>query len=534
VVFGFISISRGQGCPRSYIGCRDAGIEACGPFGYRECMASPPLKRIRIASLLLPPLGLVLLWRSREVRLGRKIFGSVGVLFYSVIYAALVVAILMLVAGLEIEWRGGFPPVLTFRKTKPNYESVEKHRARQTNAPLQTAILTSSSEPYWTDFRGPRRDGHYAERPILTDWPAGGLRTLWRQPIGGGYASFVIAAGRAFTLEQRRDREAVTAYDLATGRELWAHSYPAAFSESMGGDGPRATPTWHDGRLYSLGAEGEFCCLEAASGKLLWRKNVLAEARAKNLYFALSTSPLIVDDTVIVLSGDPDGGAGNTVFAFHKVTGERVWAALNERLAYTSPMLVTLASERQILLAAATRLVGLKPEDGSVLWDFPWKVQYDNSIAQPVLVGTNRFLISGGYGTGCALVEIVRQGDRLRARQVWKNQNLKNKFNSSVFHDGFVYGLDEGILTCIDAATGARRWKDGRYGYGQLLLADGHLLVLGGDGELALVKASPDKLVEVAKSPGIRGKTWNHPAIAAGRLLVRNAVEMACFDLEAR
>jgi outer membrane protein assembly factor BamB len=178
--------------------------------------------------------------------------------------------------------------------------------------------------------------------------------------------------------------------------------------------------------------------------------------------------------------------------------------------------------------------VGLKPEDGSLLWDFAWKVQYDNSIAQPVLVGTNRFLVSGGYGTGCALVEITRHGDRLGARQVWKNQNLKNKFNSSVFHDGFVYGLDEGILTCIDAATGARRWKDGRYGYGQLLLAGRHLVVLGGDGELALVKAVPDKLVEVARSPGIRGKTWNHPAIAAGRLLLRNAVEMACFDLEAR
>ena len=497
-------------------------------------MASPPLKRIRIVSLLLPPLGLVLLWRCREIGLGRKILGSVGLLFYSILHAALIIAILMLVAGLEIEWRGGFPPVLTFKKTKPDYESVERHRARQPNALSEAALPASNSDAYWTDFRGPRRDGQYAERSILTNWPAEGLRMLWRQPVGGGYASFVVAGGRAFTIEQRRDREAVTAYDVATGRELWAHTYPAAFSESMGGDGPRATPTWHEGRLYSLGAEGEFCCLEAASGRLLWRKNVLAEARAKNLYFALSASPLIVDDTVIVLSGDPDGGAGKTVLAFHKVTGELVWAALNERLAYTSPMLVTLAGERQILLAAATRLAGLKPEDGSVLWEFAWQVQYDNSITLPVLVGTNRFLISGGYGTGCALVEIARDGDRLRARQVWKNQNLKNKFNSSVFHDGFIYGLDDGILTCIDAARGARRWKDGRYKYGQLLLASGHLVVLSGDGELALVKATPEKFVEVARSPGIRGKTWNHPAMASGRLLVRNAVEMACFDLQPR
>src|SRR2546425_10728079 len=144
-------------------------------------MASPPLKRIRIASLLLPPLGLVLLWRSRDVRLGRKLLGSVGVLFYSILYAALIVGFLMLVGGLEIEWRGGFPPVLTFRKTKPNYESVEAHRARQAKSPSDSTLSASSSDAYWTDFRGPRRDGHYAERPILTDWPAGGLRTLWRQ-----------------------------------------------------------------------------------------------------------------------------------------------------------------------------------------------------------------------------------------------------------------------------------------------------------------------------------------------------------------
>ena len=475
-----------------------------------------------------------MLWRSREVGLGRKILGTVGLLLYSILYAALIVGFLMLVAGLEVEWRGGFPPVLTFRKTKPNYESVERHRAQQSNALARSALPAASSAAYWTDFRGPLRDGHYAEGPILTHWPAGGLRMLWRQPIGGGYASFVVAGGRAFTIEQRRDREAVTAYDVASGRELWAHTYPAAFSESMGGDGPRATPTWHEGRLYSLGAEGEFCGLEAESGRLLWRKNVLAEARAKNLYFALSTSPLIVDDRVIVLSGDPDGSPGKTVLAYHKVTGELVWAALNERLAYTSPMLVTLAGERQILLATATRMAGLKPEDGSVLWDFLWQVQYDNSIMLPVLVGTNRFLVSGGYGKGCAMVEIANDAGRFSARQVWKNQNLKNKFNSAVFYDGFVYGLDEGILTCIDAATGARRWKDGRYGYGQLLLASGHLVVLGGDGELALVKAVPDKLVEIARSPGIRGKTWNHPAIASGRLLVRNAVEMACFDLEVR
>jgi len=499
-------------------------------------MSSSSLKKIRFATILLPPVGLVLLWRDREIHLGRKLFGTLGVLLYSVVYVAIVVVILMATAGMEVEWRGGFPPVLTFQKTKPDYEAVEAHRHHQNNQlfePLQATVAGVGA--YWTDFRGPKRDGHYAERPILTNWPAGGLRRLWRQPIGGGYASFVVAHGRAVTVEQRRDDEAVTAYEIATGRELWAHSYPARFSESMGGDGPRATPTFHEGRIYSMGAQGEFCCLDAATGKLLWRRNILDEAHATCLYFGMSASPLIVGDTVIVLSGDPlvpvKGMTNHTVLAYRKVTGERAWAESPHKMAYTSPMLVTLAGQEQLLVVAAERVLGLRPADGKPLWEIPWKVQYDNSIAQPLLVGTNQLVVSGGYGAGCMLIEVTRNGDSFNARQVWKNQNLKTKFNSAVFWNGFVYGLDEGILTCIDVATGRRQWKEGRYGYGQLLLASGHLVVLSGEGELILVRANPEKHEELARFQAIHGKTWNHPAIADGRLLVRNAVEMACFEV---
>jgi outer membrane protein assembly factor BamB len=500
-------------------------------------MPSSPLNRIRLSTLLFPPLGMWLLWHNREFKFGRKLLGTIGVLFYSVLYAAGMVLLLMQFTRLEVEWRGGFPPVLTFSKTKPDYRAVEAHRTMQTNQALRSLTAPPAvSDAYWTDFRGPNRDGHYTQRPILTNWPTGGLKKLWSQPIGGGYASFVVADGRAFTIEQRREQEAVTAYDVATGRELWAHSYAAAFSESMGGEGPRATPTYNDGRVYSLGAQGEFVCLEAATGRLLWRKNVLDEARATCLYFGMSTSPLIVDDKVIVLSGEPaapmKGATNKTVLAYHKVTGERVWSAMDDKQAYTSPMLVTLAGQRELLIVAAKRIVGLKTEDGALLWEIPWQVQYDNAIAQPVIVDTNRFVISAGYGGGAMLVEISRAGESFTARQVWKNQNLKNKFNSSVFWNGFVYGLDEGILTCIEVSTGRRQWKEGRYGYGQLVFASGHLVVVSGEGELVLVQANAERHEELARFQAIQGKTWNHPAVADGKVLVRNAVEMACFEIE--
>lgn len=382
--------------------------------------------------------------------------------------------------------------------------------------------------PYWTDFRGPRRDGHYVEQPVLTDWPSGRLTPMWKQPVGGGYASFVIARGRAFTIEQRAGEEVAAAYDVATGRELWTSAWTAAFREMMGGDGPRATPTWADGLVYVLGAMGEFRCFEEATGQVVWRTNILTDAGATNLQWGMAASPLIVDDTVVVL---PGGANGQSVVAYDRRTGKRAWSALADTQAYSSPMLVTVAGVRQMLVFSATRLMGLSLDRGDVLWEFPWTTQYGVNAGQPLVVGDNRVFISTGYGAGAALVEIAAAVGRLSAREVWRTNRMKNQFTSSLLHEGFIYGLDEAILACLDAATGELKWKGGRYGYGQVLLASGHLIVLTEDGDLALVRATPERHQELARFPVFEGKTWNHPAMAAGILLVRNINEMAAFDL---
>jgi outer membrane protein assembly factor BamB len=366
---------------------------------------------------------------------------------------------------------------------------------------------------------------------IRTDWPPAGLPLLWKQPVGGGYASFVVADGMAFTIEQRRQQEVAAAYDLKTGRELWTSGWNSEFRESMGGDGPRATPTWDAGRVYALGAEGEFRCLEARTGKLVWSKNILKENGASNLQWGMAASPLIVDDKVIVL---PGGTSGKSVVAYNKLTGAPVWRSLNDRASYASPMLVTLAGRRQLLVITADRLVGLNPGDGALLWDQSWSTYQGISPAQPIIVDDHRVFISAGYGKGAALIEVNDTSDGLRARTVWENNTMKNKFNSSVIQDGFVYGLDEGILTCVDVRTGERRWKGGRYGYGQVTLASGNLIITTDDGEVVLVKATPSAHTELAKFAAVEGKTWNCPAISGGLLLVRNQTEMACFDIAAR
>ena len=426
-------------------------------------------------------------------------------------------------------------------------ENIAKHReAQRAQAPATpeasaTAAAPTSAAPaaaapdplagkstYWKDFRGPERDGHYRQQPIRTTWSAP-LQPLWKQPVGAGYASFVIARGRAFTIEQRAAHEIAAAYDVATGRELWTTNWDALFAEAMGGDGPRATPTWHDGRVYVLGATGELRALDEATGRTLWRTDILEDAGAGNIQWGMSAAPLIVDDTVVVL---PGGSTGTSVVAYDLNTGKRRWGALDDRASYSSPMLVTLAGVRQILTFTATRLVGLSPGNGQLLWEFPWKTQYDVNASQPLIAGPDRVFISTGYGTGAAMLQLAPGSDgRLSVRELWRTNRMKNQFTSSVLHEGFIYGLDEAILACLDAATGELKWKGGRYGYGQVMLASGHLIVLTEQGELALVRADPGSHQELARFPAIEGKTWNHPAISDGILLIRNLNEMAALDL---
>ncbi|MEK6285944.1 MAG: PQQ-binding-like beta-propeller repeat protein [Acidobacteriota bacterium] len=503
---------------------------------------------IILAAILIPPLGLILLWMRSDAETGKKVFGSVGILALGAAYVFLLFGGRLFVGKPDPQ-------------TEAHYAELERQRAQQRElatgagggpstvdnkaevSPSTIAANANESKPaaiaapvktarsYWTDFRGPARDGRYDEGPIQTAWPAEGLRLLWKQPIGGGYASFVVAEGVAFTIEQRRRQEIVAAYDVETGRELWTHGSDAEFKESMGGDGPRATPTWEAGRLYALGAEGDLRCFDAKTGKLNWSKNILKDNGADNLSWGMSGAPLIVDDKVVVL---PGGRAGKSVVAYNKLTGAPVWRSLNDTQAYVSPMLVTLAGKRQILVETANRIVGLAVADGALLWESSWNTDMGINVSQPIVIDANRFFASSGYGKGAALIEVTAGGDGLTARKIWENNSMKNKFNSSVVYEGNVYGLDEGILTCLDVKTGERKWKGGRYGYGQVILASGHLIVITDAGELVLVKATPDKPTEVARFSALEGKTWNYPAIANGRLLVRNQTQMACFDVSGK
>jgi outer membrane protein assembly factor BamB len=496
-----------------------------------------------LASAAAPPVGILLLWVRRGTGVFKKILGTL-------VIGAWAVAALVLFCGLRAELDGsGMRPIFKFSRPESHYAQIERTRSLQKTTPAPApeparveqaaaevparppATNSAPKDTYWTDFRGPHRDGRYDEMPILTAWPAGGLKPLWKQPVGGGYASLVVAEGRAFTIEQRRRQEVVAAYDVATGREIWAHGWDASFQESMGGDGPRACPTWHDGKVYALGAEGEFRCLDAATGKRIWSRNILKDNGVENLQWGMSAAPLVVDGKVIVLPGGP---AGKSVVAYDAQSGEPVWKTLDDKAAYTSPILVTLAGKRQLVVVTQRRMVGLTVENGSLLWEYPWTTQYDVNVAQPLVTGENRVFISAAYDHGSALVELTPAGNKMDVRQVWTSNRMKNKFSSSVLQDGYIYGLDESILACVQASTGELKWKGGRYGYGQVLLASGQLIVTTETGDVAVVKATPEGHQELARFPAVSGKTWNVPVLAGGYLLVRNSDEMACFRVGTR
>jgi outer membrane protein assembly factor BamB len=463
-------------------------------------------------------------------------------------------AVLYQFFGLRVVVLGGGSPTLAFvTPADEQAELIQEHRSAQigaqagapegaqegaedgdqgASAPGGPLPEAPGSAPTWPFFRGPRWDGHYTAVPIKTDWPGRQLTPVWKQPIGGGYASFVTARigsrDLAFTIEQRGTQEVVAAYDVATGREVWTNKWNAEFKEFMGGDGPRATPTYFDGRVYAQGAEGELRSIDAEKGATLWRTNILTDAGASNIQWGMSTSPLIVDNAVVTL---PGGSAGKSVMAYDHRTGARLWSALGDRASYSSPMLVEIDRVRQILTVSATRIMGLNPANGTMLWEFPWETMYDVNAGQPIVFDGKRVFMSSGYDHGAVVVEVTMNDGRGTVREVWKNNRMKNQFTSSVYLDGYFYGLDESILACVRASDGNLMWKGGRYGYGQVALASGHLIVLTEDGDMALVRTNSEKHDELAKFPVLDGKTWNHPAFSDGRLLIRNLKEMAMFDL---
>jgi outer membrane protein assembly factor BamB len=376
-------------------------------------------------------------------------------------------------------------------------------------------------------FLGPSRDGTLPGPRLARDWTRRPPRRLWRQPIGQGWSGFAIARGIAVTQEQRGDEERVTAYDAASGRPLWSHADRARYETVIAGVGPRAVPTIAGDRVFAMGATGILNALELATGARLWSRNVVVETGASLPEWGRSCSPLLVDARVVTIAG---GAGGRRLVAYDAATGELAWSAGEGGASYSSPALVDFAGRRQLVVLNTASVSGHDPATGAVLWEHPFPREQPN-VALPLVLGPERLLVSVGYGVGSKVYRVAAAGGSLQASLEWESPRLKSKFANLVRHEGYVYGLDDGVLTCLDPASGERRWKSGRHGHGQLLLVGGLLLVQTEEGELVLVEPAPDAYRELTRFPALEGKTWNPPALAGSLLLVRNDREAAAYEL---
>ncbi|MEO5819275.1 MAG: PQQ-binding-like beta-propeller repeat protein [Vicinamibacteraceae bacterium] len=388
-------------------------------------------------------------------------------------------------------------------------------------APMAPAPTRVAAE--WPGFRGPGRDGTVRGSRLATDWSATPPVALWRRAVGPGWSSFAVAGNRVYTQEQRGEDEVVACYDASTGAPIWQHRDRARFWESNGGAGPRGTPTLSGGRVYALGATGVVNALDAATGTRIWSRDAATDTGAKLPGWGFSGSPIVVDDVVVV-------AVSGALAAYDAVSGQPRWKLEPRGEGYSSPQLVTLGGVRQLAFVNGEGIVGVSLSDGAVLWANAWK---GYPVVQPAVTADGDLLFNVKEDLGLRRLSVTRSGSQWTATERWTTRGLKPYFNDFVVHEGHAYGFDGNILACIDLADGTRKWKGGRYGNGQLvLLADQDaLLVLGEEGELALVGATPDGFVEISRAPGLDGKTWNHPVVVGERLLVRNSAEMAAFRL---
>jgi outer membrane protein assembly factor BamB len=375
----------------------------------------------------------------------------------------------------------------------------------------------------WPGFRGPDRDGIVSGVRIETDWTASPPVELWRRPVGPGWSSFAVHGNLVYTQEQRGDDEVVACYDAATGEPVWIHRDAARFFESNAGAGPRGTPTLSNGRVYTLGATGILNALDAGDGAVVWSRNVASDTGAKIPDWGFSSSPLVVDDVLIV-------AAAGQLAAYDAATGKPRWYGPAGGASYSSPHLVTIDGVAQILLLSEAGATSVAPADGKRLWEHPWG---GYPIVQPAMTADGDVLIAASGQSGTRRIAAAHGPGGWTVEERWTSIGLKPYFNDFVVHEGHAFGFDGRILACIDLADGKRTWKGGRYGSGQLVLLPDQdlLLVLSEQGELALVRAAPDQFTELARFPAIEGKTWNHPVLVGDVLLVRNDQEMAAFRL---
>lgn len=394
----------------------------------------------------------------------------------------------------------------------------------------------------WPQITGPGFDRKTAET-LPTTWAKGGPKKNWEIKVDGGFGSFVTGDGRAYLVVTENSRETAIALDRKTGKKLWTTPFgPADYtrggdrgaSGNDGGDGPRATPAFAGGKVFVLGGKFDLYALDAASGRVVWKHDLIKEFGGSELHWSNAASPLVVGDRVFVAGG----GRGQTYLAFNATDGAVLWKSGSDRATYSTPVLAKLHDKEQILFMVERGVVSIDPANGKELWHYPFP--YRTATAASPVVWQDIVNCSAGYGVGGGAAKITRSGDTWEATELWRspgNRDTAAHWSTAVVQDGYLYGLyghgeyGNGAFKCIDIRTGKVQWEKRGFGHGQVIMAGGKLLVTSDAGRLVLLEPNHEKYSELATTKAIDGKVWASLALSDGQVLMRSTTHGVSLEL---
>jgi outer membrane protein assembly factor BamB len=398
------------------------------------------------------------------------------------------------------------------------------------------ALSAAASAADWPQFLGPTRNGVYPGPELAPSWPPEGPLTVWQKPVGNGFSGPVVVDHKLVLFHRLADQEVVQCLDPKTGKDLWRFPYPTAYQDDFGFDpGPRATPSIADGRVYSYGAEGMLHCLELETGKKLWSVDTKKELGAAKGFFGIACSPLVEGDAVLLNVGGTDGAG---IVAFAKTTGKVLWKASHDEASYSAPIATTIHGHRYALFLTRGAFVGLEPDTGRMDFEYPFRppIHASVSAATPLVVDDLVF-ISASYGAGAAVLSLAGP----QPEKLWSSADvLSNHYATSVYHKGFLYGIDGRTdpgfepgptVRCVEFKTGKVRWKDDSVGPATITLAGDQLLILTERGELIRATATPDGFKPTARAQILPFQVRAYPALADGLLYARSKDKLVCIDL---
>ena len=378
----------------------------------------------------------------------------------------------------------------------------------------------------WPQFLGPNRNGTIDDESFITAWLRNGIKEQWRSPIGEGYSGIAVQKNQVFTMDSNGKDEFIVALSAASGKQQWRMRTGVSLDDVYGGLGPRVTPSVDVDLVFTISAQGDFLAFHAENGQLVWKRSLAAELGWRPPAEGTSCSPLIQDGRVYLMVG---GNQGNAFAAFDRKTGKTLWTSQEDRTSYSSPVYWHFSDFKQVLFLSGSNLFSLNTDTGKLLWKYPWATYDYVNVATPIVISPDRVFISAGYDQGAAMLRLQKKNGTLQTSEVWRNREMKNHFNNSVYHNSVIYGFDNAILKAIDAETGKTLWREKGFGTGSLIRSGNYLVILSDSGELSCAKANPKALNLEAKLAVLKGKSWTPPSLADRKIFLRNHTEVVCL-----